>query len=535
MVTVLFLFAAAYFVACLELALPYRPFPSDDYAIAVNLGMQGEFSRADYYNPTYLTMLHIIRWLIQLVGEGGEAAHGMAFVYLAALSNAAIMVVLGIFVWRVTKNGLAAIVAQVLFATSSWTTTYLLMVSYTPFAASLFLLALFLIYIAWSGSRRRPLLLMCAGIVLSLFFWSAPYAPALLLISLWLAAMLFSEGKMRERITGYRAVKSWEFRRFFGAFIIPTLLLMPFHGRQLVKHLYANIYTEHYVQAFEKFGYMPKPPALTYFHVAYEHSPLLVIVGTIAVLFALYIFARTRISGGEVLVGLVALIMGYSVLIEILQFTRLGRVYFPIWPIGIAAIVISFVLLIRFVAEKIRTGQGMAIGLALSLGCAAIAGNMVMSNRLITARSAGAEFIEGRAKTQKIYVLTEDPHAIYIMRWLNFGKPREVVKEINLAELVAMVRNRNVDLRRVALVVGPTGKKSGNSIMRHGVLPDYYPESIKSYRELIKNCRTVEMLPYYAYQPAFLMEEEISQALYFADVIPDTTGDPGKSLKFLSF
>lgn len=64
-------------------------------------------------------------------------------------------------------------------------------------------------------------------------------------------------------------------------------------------------------------------------------------------------------------------------------------------------------------------------------------------------------------------------------------------------------------------VLGPTGAGSGMSILRHCILPDQVDEArtAPSGVEVLK-------LPYFAYFPPFLLEEEVCQTLYFSGRVP---------------
>jgi hypothetical protein len=90
-------------------------------------------------------------------------------------------------------------------------------------------------------------------------------------------------------------------------------------------------------------------------------------------------------------------------------------------------------------------------------------------------------------------------------------------------EMAAIRRGLEKEGRGI-LLLGPTGPGSGNSILDAAVLPDFTPRLAKDIRDRIT------FLPYYAFHPPFLFEEETCQALYFSGQTPDPAS-PAAGLK----
>jgi len=121
-----------------------------------------------------------------------------------------------------------------------------------------------------------------------------------------------------------------------------------------------------------------------------------------------------------------------------------------------------------------------------------------------------------------LYVLLEDSHASFLSRWLE-GFNVDMVSMESLENVIA-------SNERVGLIVGPNGADSGISILTHSTLQDFYVGKLYDYK-FTKKAQKVT-LPYYAYLPSFLLEEEVSQGLYFMGKTPDYRAD-SKNLTLL--
>ena len=136
---------------------------------------------------------------------------------------------------------------------------------------------------------------------------------------------------------------------------------------------------------------------------------------------------------------------------------------------------------------------------------------MGLSSELMYVTKYTPNFLSLNFRDMPICLLRGDIHAEYIERWL--GKDFDI-------EFMTQEQTRAGFLRdkKCALLIGPTGPGSGCSIMYHSCLGDFDVPNLDSYVSDNKLERIT--LPYYAYFPTFLLEEEISQALYFLGKIP---------------
>jgi len=158
--------------------------------------------------------------------------------------------------------------------------------------------------------------------------------------------------------------------------------------------------------------------------------------------------------------------------------------------------------------------------------------NVLFSSAMITSKQAASQYLKKIPSNFKtLYLLGEkDPHIyayIYSQGFIPYylHSTRFRTQEVGVEEFADILRKQE----NVALIVGPHGKNSGRSILFRSNLPDYPFDEEEFLKSISKPFSARITLPYFAYFPSFIMEEELSQALYFSGRTPDYR-DPSKNL-----
>jgi len=126
-----------YAIAWLNLAWPYRPFPSDDI-FSFHTG-QGA------HQPLFIFSLAIFKFILSAFSKN-------EFSYLllhGIVSNSLSLFLLSAIVFRLTQNMTLVVLSILLYGTSAWPANYYFMASYTPWATMLSLLIFLLIIEAY--------------------------------------------------------------------------------------------------------------------------------------------------------------------------------------------------------------------------------------------------------------------------------------------------------------------------------------------------------------------------------------------------
>jgi hypothetical protein len=272
-----------------------------------------------------------------------------------------------------------------------------------------------------------------------------------------------------------------------ASFFMGSFPYMVINLYNLYRHWQGNVFTKHYHEAFLKFGYIPRIPFGSYLHILWTYSWTFCII--IAVfLFGYFILYRKQWRMQSAFLWIFAYLMTYAILLDLSPFTKLGRAYFNVFPLTI----IAAVIVTHQIIKKIKW----FVFPTLLLACVIIVQNVIFIKDMAHARKGALNALNDKS----IYVLSDDPHSQALKLWSH-------AREVSSADLVP---------QGAYLLLGPTGQDSGKSIMRNSALDDYYPKLIG------RKYKTKETLPYYAYFPSFLMEEEISEALLFTGKSPDS-------------
>jgi hypothetical protein len=194
---------------------------------------------------------------------------------------------------------------------------------------------------------------------------------------------------------------------------------------------------------------------------------------------------------------------------DILPFTRSARAYFVIYLIFLIVLVSMFYF---GILRSPRSYRKICLWISFIFLFAAVSANIKLSAELMYVTKYTPDFLKLNCPNMPICVLSGDPHAKYITLWLG--------NDFDIEQLaVDQTQAEFLRAKKCALVFGPTGPGSGCSILHHSCLGDYFITNLDSY---VSDNKLIKItLPYYAYFPTFLLEEEISQALYFSGKIPD--------------
>lgn len=487
------------------LAHPYRAFPSDDALYLQRLRAPGAtalFVLSQRPNPVYWLYLVGCARLRALVGL---APHDV-FLVNALVADVVVALTLSRITRRATGSEAWALAAPLLFLTSAWTNTYYYLFSYTPMPTALLVVAASLTVDAardpsevTASDRARC---VASGALLSLAFWASPSAAPMAGLLMLTCVALHLPAHARRGFT----LLVWQTAGFALAFA-------PFAAISFeawLDHVVVNIHTSHYDDAIARFGVVPRHPNFTFARVFFEHTWLqatLAFAVAVALvgdaLASLRRRAQTAASLTEMHLGvtLVGLCAAHAAAIDLLPTTKLGRAHFHAFPFVVLVLTVGAraVLARRGDRRAMTAAYALALALSATLSLAGVA----VTRR---ARFSVPTWIAREGVGRSLHVLRDDPHAGALTAWLSASHITETTTDA-LRERVDADRRRGA---HGALLVGPTGPMSGNSVLRHGTMPDYLPRL-----DVTGLTRAVE-LPYYSAHPAFLMEEEISSALFFS-------------------
>ncbi len=554
-------FAFIYFAIWAGLASPFRAFPGDDAHFARNLvdiagSTHAQLTALQYPNPVYYLLDYsVFRSCRAFVSAGCNP--GEVIQHVAVASNAAIVLLLGLLVFMLTKSLSAQLAAQAIYAFAAWPVTYHFMVSYTVTTAALVLVVFYLIIGSSQNSRLRPGI---AGIVTGLVLWSSssgPLTTGVLIIAV--VFLLWDGGGWRELLIPSR----YHLRRlgFFAAGFFICAAFFGYSGLQpYIEHLLGNTNSDHYAGAYRRFGYVPKPPFFTYLHTLYVYGQV-GLVTFVAALIAVPVLmtksVRTKFDKKAIhsVAVLVAFVVLHAILVDLLPFTKLARAHFPVYPVSVAVICIAGFQMYGRSREK--TGERRALfALLLIAFMAMLYEGMHLSAETRSVRITAAKYVNDLRSTSELYVLQNDPHQLQMRTTFDWqlyqfgphatsgpshdfvdlvprlGDQNHLIRLISATKFSALLAKPHRD--NIVLLLGPYGPGSGLSVAVYAMTRDFYPGAILDFKSLVSQAKEVKVLPYYMHYPPFLLEEEICEALYFDGKIPDYR-NPSMGITVLRF
>jgi hypothetical protein len=482
-----FLFAIS-FLAQLAIAIPYRLYPGEDQKYL--------FKPFEWmHQPIFTFYIEAWRYLNFFLAQpiGDTLLLAMSF------ANAVSVTALFAIIKKVSGRVGPALIAGGLFILSAWTTNYLWMASYATLSTTLCLLLAYCVLCLveeWNDT-----ITIILGVVVAWAFLSSPSS----LVFLGLGAVVLfgmTPGPMRQR---------W--RRWIKPFAVSFLFVLPFLFRtvaELFAHWHANFFGDNFHFIPQWFPYKVERVWLSFPRILWFYSPTLLILFGVSLLIwgaSLKRSGLKRKQTKSVLI-LITFLFAHSVIIDLLPSTKLARTHFPMFPFFLAALILmmSEIWLLLVPRNGMMRSSSVILLLALSAGHIADQVTKIHSARHV--KQDGAQYLEGLEGTSDFYVLSSDPHNELIRMWARVGikkisHPREIVRASG---------------RRIVLILGPHGPMSGLSALKASIAPAFELGSLQS----LKPKGALEIsLPFHAYYPSFLLEEEVSQALYFQGLSPD--------------
>lgn len=483
------LISLLYFAVWMKSALPYRLFPSDDdyfRSFVDEPGISGPvLITIRSHHPVLLISLKLTKMIWSLFSRDLSSA----LLLHSVISNSSILFLVCLIIFTLTENIFMAVTAGLLYGISSWPAVYYFFYSYAPFSALCLLCSLYCILKAYRNPDLSARQISRAGIFSGLAFWSSPSAGVMLLVYFLILCYLF-----RPKLSA--AIRIYAKSLFLA--ILPFSFLS---FLALKDHIWENCrqYAGADVQVF-------KTPFFSFFHILGEHSGLF-LVGFLFLLISYLVSVILKrglpaCQPQEKAVRALTLgIFAHSFLIDILPSTKLARTNFVLYPLFIIVMAGLFWFLFVKLSRKFRYAF---LALAIALSLPIVYANLKLCRQLVQAKQAVPAYLAAQPKDLPLYILEEDSHSDAIISWLE-GFSIQKIKKGELGRTVA-------DNKRGMLIVGPSGEGSGRSILANCCMDDFLIDDIRPRLEKMNRLT----LPYYAYFPFFLLEEEVCEGLYFS-------------------
>ncbi len=515
-IIILVIVAAVYFISWLFFAWPYRAIPaleSDhliDFSISRGHLMLAQIAR--HRQPVLPVSLMLVRMGLSLLGD-----HSLSFLLIyTLLSNAVVLVVLGIIIFMVTCNAAASVTGAVLYTTSAWPANYCFFWTYAPFAAGLALSALFFMFKAYFSGKRKHGFAVFSGSLCGLYFWSSSSSIIFTGIYFLLAVFLFwplSQDGNRKIIKAF--IASWVITA--GPFFITAF-------PEYIAGINANI------ESYRSIGGLTgiqglASPFFSFFRMLGVYNPLL--SPSFFLIFLLYILtfrksAAFSKASNKIIIALITVVLMHGILTDISPNTKLGRGHFVAYPVFI----ILFISMGYYLIMRLRGRLRIYCGIIGCLLCGLIIlFNVRLCKEMIRVKQLAPVYLSSLMPSRQLYLLEEggedESHTDRIASWLeDFAIPRIRKGQIN--EVVH-------GTKKGGLLISPRGEGSGLSILSNCCLNDFFID-LNDY-EGLRGLKKIT-LPYFAYFPPFLFEEETCQALYFRGRMVDYRS-PEKNITLL--
>lgn len=499
----------------------------------------------DYRSPVYLIFLYLGEGLCHAlpVSEGSCRIENI-IVDAIVFSNALMVFLLGAATFRITRSVFAQFAAQAMYIFSAWPTTYYFLNSYTVTTAAI-TLAVFLTQVeAHHRVQQSPvsarMLLIIGGVLCSLALYSSPAAAlivGLLLVAIFAMAW---EGSSLADVLDYTKYRLRYIAPFIVAFAVGAILFSLLGLGKLRIHLMENVSGAHYYDAFVLRGHVPQSPFFSYFRILHVYggfwlsAPIALTLIAVPFLFKGVSDVRSEqvLMAKRAILVLLLIVGLHTLAIDLLPFTKLARAHFVIYPLTVLLVALFGHALYTRLSQRAAVVVISSIGIVLA-GMAFMGWQRISETTYL--RSALVERMATLRTNHKIYVLSEDPHRKALLTTLNWRSTDEgKIEEIKFEEFYRLAKNGS-HAQRLILIVGPHGYRSGMSGARHSALPDFNVSGFPDFAHLRRLIKAVEQVDYYMYYPPFLLEEEVSQAFYFAGMSPDPKSDMSKRITLLGF
>jgi hypothetical protein len=501
-------------------ATPYRTFPGDD-----PLGLQASATRANPYRwrPHYLTT-------DMTLCAAGHLYRVFAPISPTVLSfwtigcHCAVLLLLSGFLSRLTGGWFGPPVGLLLYAASAWTTTYLYFWFYAPIAALYGSGCVASVVLARSSPRPRVCMAL-GGACAALAIWSCASA----VIPAAAGCLLALHANPPWRSTRDRVPLGC----FLGGLAIGmSLFLVPHFRDGYLQHIVGDFEGAHLRDALRKFGRLPPPPPCYSLLIYSTYSKTLVLLLGLSTFQTCCDVVRRGFQSRseapsflELAQTRLAFAVWFQILVvELLPTTKLARSYFITFPLVCALIALS---VHRLSSDRFVAFRPMRATLLAMLVLISMVEGIGLSIQIDTERTAVPQYLKNSFPDERdLFVLNTDPHAPFLAGALN-GSNGWRVQAVDPSFFERLADSPHP---RIVLVVGPTGPASGNSILKHGSLRDFLFDVGAFARS---TSATVQLLPYYAYTPAFCLEEENCQNLLYNGLIPTPQPGDGKKVAVL--
>lgn len=544
-ITIALVAAFGYFVAWSLLASPFTSFPGDDvYTIASVDSLAPDQFMLDSASPVYYLLAYSALKFCGMFVNSGSCDAGTTILQLAIASNAVIVLLLGMILFQITKNIYAQAIGHAIYAFSAWPVTYHFMISYTVTTAALILLVFYLIIVS---NRKSRLLPGIAGMAAALALWTSPAGPLTVGLLVIAVGFLMWNGNSGQDLLSLSYFELQRFSIFIISFLVVGLFFGYFGVQAYLDHLLHNINTSHYTDAYKKFGFIPESPFFSYLHIlkVYGYVNLTLFVSALIVLPILVIkpiAGETEKHKIRVVLVLTGFVILHALLIDLLPTTKLARAHFPSYPISLIVICLIGFVGYRWTAKSVNTKILLAVFLGVTLSAQAYEG-VHIGKETRRVRVTAEKYLNNARATTNWYLLQEDPH--HGSMWTTFnwpsldirsihvstqgllslqgkfkpGQQYHIIQLIEASKALSLIDNQN--RKPIGLVLGPHGPGSGLSVAGHAVFDDFNINMFLKFDVLRSRIKEITLLPYYMHYPPFLLEEEITEALYFSGQIPD--------------
>lgn len=489
------------------LNFPYRPVPTDELVsyshVLHGFGWLRSNSEILMNSPLHIFSLQPGRLLVAISGLPSL----QTFLVTSALCLNGIALLLGLTVYTATRRILFGSGAAILFLVSAWPQEYLHFYTYAPVAGLFMMASLYCFTRYFLVENENVWLVRASGLYAGLFFLSSSSAKLTAVILFAFYTLLITRSpRLRETCHYFFLISSA---------LLPVIIFLPLYLGPLVAHLGTNITAGNGVECLQKYGFSPSIPFLSFFYLLKIYSPMLLLFLLLTMLIAILQWNKLLNQGGQsrLMLALLGVIVTHTVVLDLLPFTKLGRTQFPLMPLTIVAISLLF--------ANFPSGKLIGKWIFIVFIILAVPLEISSSARTWDSRRTAPTQLEKLPATTKFVVLETDPHHEFIISWLGYD-----MQIIRSTDIPGLIQSSNSP---IALIVGPTGKNSGKSILRHSIMDDYYfslPDNISILPTMVKK------LPYYAHYPLFMMEEENSQCFFFRHQVPDPDSPESKLIVY---
>jgi hypothetical protein len=518
----LFLIGFSYFVAWMIAGYPYRAVPCDDTGFIFFARALG-FPQA-IHSPYPVTLL-LLKEFDRVWNFLTFSLHpDSSLLFMSVFENTGILLLVGFLTWELTRRPIAGCLASLVYAFNAWPAQYHTYYSYTT--TSIFF-SIFSFYYLIKGYLRytspqpsgSAFFLSLAGLALGLFFWSGASGMVMVFFQGVAFLVLFRHALFRRQFLP------------FWAYAVPFLLVIFIFslnsGKPLWDHFGKNLGANHDIRAIHlsytpleaKYGVNPRMPLFTLLHMGLKvYTPYLLLAfwGAALLYGSLRIFRRVSgvpTSSGEKALSVLAIIaFAHPLIIDFLPFTKLARAHFGVLPYLVAATVaMVFLLLDLEFLRGLRIVRPALAAVLIAVFCYDARAHIGISREIRRVRTSAPEMLQPMLQDIELYMVREDPHAVYICRWLR-GLPITVTNVNRIGQI------RPTPGKKIGLLFGPVGEYSSRVSSINMAFPTDIPGDIFPDRQPLR-------LPYFSTLPCFMMEQEVCEALFFQGRVTDYRKD----------